>query len=184
MFIWTAFTSELLSIQGHLFPSSSLSSTIPCWVWIYNECKFAGAGKVVSPLWCHDYCQDSIFNLHPRCSVSYCDESNSLFLFDPCLPLVWYSFPLEFPSMSPQESCNLVFFPEDDPLAKPYNLFDILIGANTFQLKAVIQQRVKILHNIDADCLKLWKVISLIPRACAFWLSLSGQCDGPYRSRS
>jgi hypothetical protein len=70
--------------------------------------------------------------------------------------------------MSPQGSHNLVFFLEGDPLAKPYDLFNTPIGASVFRLKAMIQQRVKILHDIDADCLKLWKVISLIPRACAF----------------
>jgi len=68
--------------------------------------------------------------------------------------------------MSPQESRILWCFLEGNP--KPYDIFDIPIGANVNRLKAAIKQRVRVLHDIDADNMKLWKVVSLIPGACAF----------------
>ena len=76
------------------------------------------------------------------------------------------SFPPLFPAMSPQESCILWCVVEGDP--KPYDVFDIPIGDNVNQLKEAIKQRIKGLRDIDADRLELWKVVSLIPGACAF----------------
>jgi hypothetical protein len=96
-------------------------------------------------------------------------QSNSPFPtsnFIPRPPLVQHRFPSVFPTMSPQESRILWCLVEGDP--KPYDIIDIPIGAHVNRLKAAIQQRVKILHGVDADSLKLWKVVSLIPRACAF----------------
>ena len=68
--------------------------------------------------------------------------------------------------MSPQTSRLLWFFLEGGP--KPYSIDNISINTNVELLKAVIQQRVKILRDIDPDDLELRKVVSLIPRACAF----------------
>ena len=68
--------------------------------------------------------------------------------------------------MSPQEFRSIWCFLEGNP--KPYYVFDIPIDANVFQLKALVQQTIKRLHNTDAYDLELLKVISLIPRACAF----------------
>ena len=82
------------------------------------------------------------------------------------LRLIRYRFPPALPTMSPQESRSLWCSLEGNP--KPYNVFDIPIGTNVFQLKALIQQTIKLLHNTDAYDLELLKVISLIPRACAF----------------
>ena len=65
--------------------------------------------------------------------------------------------------MSPQTSRLLWFFLEGGP--KPYSIDNISINTNVELLKAVIQQRVKILRDIDPE---LRKVVSLIPRACAF----------------
>jgi hypothetical protein len=45
--------------------------------------------------------------------------------------------------------------------SKAIRIDDIPISANVNRLKAAIQQRVKILHDIDPDDLKLWKVVSL-----------------------
>jgi Crinkler effector protein N-terminal domain len=61
--------------------------------------------------------------------------------------------------MSPQTSRLLWFFLEGGQ--KPYSIDNISISANVDQLKARIQQRVKILHDIDPDDLRLWKVVSL-----------------------
>jgi hypothetical protein len=70
------------------------------------------------------------------------------------------------PTMSPQTSRLLRFFLEGGP--KPYSIA-ISINTNVDQLKATIQQRVKILcDTVDPDDLKLLKVVSSIPRACAF----------------
>ena len=68
--------------------------------------------------------------------------------------------------MSPQESRIIWCLVEGDP--KPYDIFDVPIEANVNRLKAAIRQRVKILHDIDPDRLQLYKVVCLIPRACAF----------------
>ncbi|KAF8804045.1 hypothetical protein BYT27DRAFT_7259493 [Phlegmacium glaucopus] len=65
--------------------------------------------------------------------------------------------------MSQHEACNLVFFLEGDPLARPHDIFDIPIGASVFRLKAAIQQRVEILHDIDPDRLELWKLNVMVP---------------------
>jgi hypothetical protein len=111
----------------------------------------------------------SRFNLRPRLSVSIAMsefQSNSPFPFNPRPPLVQYRFPSVFPTMSPQESRILWFVLEDDP--KPYDIIDIPIVANVNGLRVAIQQRVKLLHAVDPDGLKLWKVVSFIPRACAF----------------
>ena len=83
-----------------------------------------------------------------------------------CLRLVRYGFSPALPTMSPQDSRSLWCFLESN--SKTYNVFDIPIGANVFQLKALIQQTIKCVHNIDAYDLELLKVISLIPRACTF----------------
>jgi hypothetical protein len=76
--------------------------------------------------------------------------------------------------MSPQESQILWCLVEGDPM--PYYVRDIPIGINVTQLKELItlsivgrlgtlgqEERLSKSHN-----LKLWKVVSLIPRACAF----------------
>jgi hypothetical protein len=65
-----------------------------------------------------------------------------------------------------QQSRLLWFFLEGGP--KPYSI-TFSINTNVDQLKATIQQRVKILRDtVDPDDLTLLKVVSLIPRACAF----------------
>ena len=113
-------------------------------------------------------------------------QSNSPFPtlnFNPRPPLVQYGSPPVFSAMSSQVFHTLVCSLEGDPLAKPYDLIDTLIDTNIIRLKAAIRNRIDLLHNVNADGLKLWKVVSLIPRACAFWLSLSAQCDGSYWSR-
>jgi hypothetical protein len=81
-------------------------------------------------------------------------------------PLVRYGYLPVFPPMSPQTYRLLWFFLEGGP--KPYSINNISINDNVDLLKARIQQRVKLLNGIDPDDLKLWKVVSLIPRACAF----------------
>jgi hypothetical protein len=83
-------------------------------------------------------------------------------------PLVRYGSPPVFSAMSSQVFRKLVCFLEGDPLAKPYDLVDTPIDANVMRLKAAIRKRIQILHDVDADDLKLWKVVSLILRACAF----------------
>ena len=70
------------------------------------------------------------------------------------------------PTMSLQTSRLLWFFLEGG--RKPYSIDNISISTNVELLKAAIQQRVKILHDIDPDGLKLRKVVSSIPRVCAF----------------
>ena len=82
------------------------------------------------------------------------------------LRLVQYGFPPVLPTMSPQESRSLWCFLEGN--RKPYNVFDIPIDANIFQLKALIQQTIKRVHNMDTYGLELLKVISLIPWVCTF----------------
>jgi len=67
--------------------------------------------------------------------------------------------------MSLEESRRLWCLLEGDP--RPFDVFDVLIDANVARLKAKIIERIKCLHDTDPDCLKLWKVISLIPRVCA-----------------
>ena len=86
--------------------------------------------------------------------------------FNPRLPLVRYGFPPVFPAMSLQESRLLWCILEGDP--KPYDVFDIPIGANVNKLKAAIKQKIEYLHDTNVYHLKLWKVVSLIPRAYAF----------------
>jgi hypothetical protein len=81
-------------------------------------------------------------------------------------PLVRYGYLPVFPTMSPQTSRLLWFFLKGGP--KPYSIDNISISDNVDLLKARIQQRVKLLHDIDPDDLKLWKVVSLIPGACTF----------------
>jgi hypothetical protein len=88
--------------------------------------------------------------------------------FNARLHLVRYGFLPVFPVMSPQESRTLVCILKGNPLAKPYDIFDIPICANVFRSRAAIQDRIKRLHDIDADSLQLRKVVSLIPGACAF----------------
>jgi hypothetical protein len=61
--------------------------------------------------------------------------------------------------MSPQTYRLLWFFLEGGP--KPYSINNISISDNVDLLKARIQQRIKLLHDIDPDDLKLWKVVSL-----------------------
>lgn len=78
-------------------------------------------------------------------------------------PLVRYGI---LPIMSPQESRTLLCFLEGG--SKPYDVFDIPIGASVFRLKAMIKERIKRLHDIDPDDLKLRKVSSLILMACTF----------------
>jgi hypothetical protein len=89
-------------------------------------------------------------------------QTNIPFPFNSRLPLVRYSFPPVFPTMSPQESRILWCLLEGD--TKPYDIFDIPIVANVSRLKEAIQQRVKALRGVDADSLKLWKVVSLNSR--------------------
>jgi Crinkler effector protein N-terminal domain len=81
-------------------------------------------------------------------------------------PLVEQRFPPVFPTMSPQESRTIWCLVEGD--TKPYDIFDIPIEANVNRLKAAIQQRVRLLREIDPDRLQLYKVVSLIPGACTF----------------
>jgi hypothetical protein len=73
-------------------------------------------------------------------------------------PLVRYGVPSLFPTMSPQESRLLWCFLEGDP--KPYDVFDIPLSANVNQLKVMIKEKIESLHEINAYCLKLWKVIT------------------------
>ncbi|KAF8238155.1 hypothetical protein L208DRAFT_361327 [Tricholoma matsutake] len=70
--------------------------------------------------------------------------------------------------MSSQVYRTLMCFLEGDPLAKPYDLIDTPIDANVIRLKAAIQKRINILDGANPDGLTLRKVVSLIPRACAF----------------
>lgn len=87
---------------------------------------------------------------------SYCDDFVHL-LFDTAI------------TMSPQKSRAFWCLVEGDPM--PYYVFDIPIGANlnVYQLRALIHERaIKLLHDTDARYLRLLKVISLIPRVCAF----------------
>ena len=98
-------------------------------------------------------------------------QSNSPFPtvnFNPRPPLVQYGSPPVFSAMSSQVFCTLVCFLEGDPLGKPYDLVDTPVDANVIRLKAAIRNRINLLHNVNDDGLKLWKVVSLIPRACAF----------------
>jgi hypothetical protein len=112
-----------------------------------------------------DGCQDSISAHDAQSPIAMSEfQFNSPFPtsnFSPRLPLVRYGYLPVFPTMSPHESRNLVLFLEGDPLAKPYDLFDVPIGANVFRLKAAIKERVKIHHDVDADRMKLRKVVSL-----------------------
>ncbi|KAF8222023.1 hypothetical protein L208DRAFT_1414058 [Tricholoma matsutake] len=66
--------------------------------------------------------------------------------------------------MSPQTSRLLWLFLQGGP--KPYSIDNISISDNVDLLKARIQQRVKLLHHIDPDDLKLCKlnvVVSIDP---------------------
>ncbi|KAF8234009.1 hypothetical protein L208DRAFT_1394861 [Tricholoma matsutake] len=63
--------------------------------------------------------------------------------------------------MSPQTSRLLWLFLEGGP--KPYSIDNISISDNVDLLKARIQQRVKLLHDIDPDDLKLWKLNETVP---------------------
>ena len=68
--------------------------------------------------------------------------------------------------MSSEESRTLWCFVEGNPY--PYDVFDIPIVANVSRLKAKIKESIECLHDTCAARLKLFKVISLIPRAFAF----------------
>jgi len=84
-------------------------------------------------------------------------------------PLARYGYPQVFTTMSPQTpqaSRSLWLFLEGG--SKPYLIENISISTKVDTLKAAIQHRVKALQDVDADDLKLLKVVSLIPRACAF----------------
>ncbi|KIL65206.1 hypothetical protein M378DRAFT_162472 [Amanita muscaria Koide BX008] len=65
--------------------------------------------------------------------------------------------------MSLQESRRLWCFLEGDSKLKPYYIFDIPINANVDLLRVAIKKRIGCLRDIDADCLQLRKVVSLIP---------------------
>ena len=93
-------------------------------------------------------------------------QSNSPFPTSNFNPLVRYGYLPGLPAMSLQTSRLLWFSIEGRPT--PYSIRDISISDNVDLLKAKIQQRVQILDGIDPDDLELWKVISLIPKACAF----------------
>ena len=117
-------------------------------------------------------CQDSISAHDAQSPIAMSEfQSNSPFPtlnFNPRPPLVQYGSPPVFSAMSSQVFRTLVCFLEGDPLGKPYDLVDTPIDANVIRLKAAIRNRINLLHNVNADGLKLWKVVSLIPRACAF----------------
>jgi Crinkler effector protein N-terminal domain len=57
---------------------------------------------------------------------------------------------------------------------QPYYVVDIPTGANVAQLKEIIKQRIKRFRDADSDAenLKLFKVISSIPRASESVLAL------------
>ena len=61
-------------------------------------------------------------------------------------------------TMSPQTSRLLWFSLEGSP--KPYLIDNISINTRVILLKGMVQQRVKILTDIDPDDLKLRKVVS------------------------
>jgi hypothetical protein len=93
-------------------------------------------------------------------------QSNRPFLTPKFNPrLVRYGLPPVFPTMPLQESRRLWFVLEGDPESKPYDIFDIALGSNITRLKEAIQRRARCLcdSDIEADCLKLRKVVSLIP---------------------
>jgi len=91
-------------------------------------------------------------------------QPNSPFPTSNVNPFARYGYLPVSSTMSPQPSRRIWFILEGRP--KPYSI--ISIDTNVELLKAAIQQRVKILRDIDADDLTLLKVVSLIPRVCAF----------------
>ncbi|KAF8223211.1 hypothetical protein L208DRAFT_550715 [Tricholoma matsutake] len=88
-------------------------------------------------------------------------QSNSPFPTSNFNPLVRYGYLPVFPTMSPQTSRLLWFFLEGGP--KPYSIDNISISTNVDLLKAVVQLRVKILHDVDPDSLKLQKLNETVP---------------------
>ena len=120
----------------------------------------------------------STFNLRPQHSVllRWIPVQQPLFYFKHSS----WSMPFRsvFPTMSPQESRILWCLVEGDPI--PYYVRDAPIGANVTQSKELITLSIERLNNRR---LKPWKVVSLIQRACALWLSLSAQCDSSHWSR-
>jgi len=81
-------------------------------------------------------------------------------------PLARYGHLPPSAAMSPQESRKLWCFLEGGQTG--YSIENISINTRVDLLKGMIQQRIKRLDGTDPDDLKLWKVICLIPRACAF----------------
>ena len=81
-------------------------------------------------------------------------------------PLARYGYIPPSSAMSPQESRFLWCFLEGGRTG--YSIKNISINTSVDLLKGMIQQKIKSLSDTDADDLKLWKVVSLIPRACAF----------------
>ena len=81
-------------------------------------------------------------------------------------PLVRYGVPSLFPIMSPRESRLLRCILEGDPT--PYDIFDIPLNANVNRLKAAIKDKIESLYEINPYCLRLWKVVTLIPESCTF----------------
>ena len=68
--------------------------------------------------------------------------------------------------MTPQESQILWFLVEGEAIQ--YYVCDIPIGANVTQLKELLLDKIDCLDKINPHHLELRKVVSLIPRACAF----------------
>ena len=79
-------------------------------------------------------------------------------------PLSRYGNPQVFTTTQPSRS--LWVFLEGD--SKPYLIENISTRIVVDILKGVIQCSLKSLQDVDGDDLKLLKVVSLIPRACAF----------------
>ncbi|KAF8327351.1 hypothetical protein F5887DRAFT_1274679 [Amanita rubescens] len=63
--------------------------------------------------------------------------------------------------MSPEESRTLWCFLEGNSM--PYDVFDIPIGTNVIELKAMIKGRIKCLHDTDARHLRLLKLNMMVP---------------------
>ena len=123
---------------------------------------------VMMQIRCHG--QDSISAHDAQSPIAMSEfQSNSPFPpsnFNPRPPLVQYRFHSVFPTMSPQESRILWCLVKGDPI--PYFVRDIPIGANVTQLKELLPEKIDILDGVNPRHLNLWKVVSLIPRACAF----------------
>ena len=94
-------------------------------------------------------------------------QSNSPFPTSNFNLLVRYGYLLVSQTMSP-ESRLLWFFLEGGP--KAYKIDPVPISADVADLREAIKGRIKVLRDsdVDADSLELWKVVSLIPGACAF----------------